>query len=275
MQRIANGTQVSAKPALAAAIGTPGYGTNGDPAAGQESSIFGADEFNPIQEELLSIILAAGLTPNRNDWSQVLAALRAMFAPRSTYFAASGTYTVPAGVTRIRVRLWGAGGGGGGTYGGNSAASGGGAGGYAEGIFDVTPGQSFNATVGSGGASGDTNAGNGGSGGASGFGALLSAGGGVGGIGANGGVASTGGPGGTAVGGQFQVHGSGGGLGQTYSSGVLGGGFGGAAWCGTKAGPNIGVAAGHAGGSPGCGGSGGAIGGAGGRGADGLIIVEY
>jgi hypothetical protein len=60
----------------------------------------------------------------------------------------SGTWLCPGGVTRCKVKCWGAGGGGGG---GNSAAFGGGGGGggaYAEALVTVVPGQTYTVTVG-------------------------------------------------------------------------------------------------------------------------------
>ena len=46
MRRLANGTQVAALPAPAAAIGTPGYATRGDPGAGLQASIIDPDQHN-------------------------------------------------------------------------------------------------------------------------------------------------------------------------------------------------------------------------------------
>ena len=87
MDRLANGTQVPALPTMPAPVGTPGYGTNGNPGLGQLGSIFGAAEFNPIQEELMSFILAAGITPDRNNFAQVLAACTALFGGGGTLSA--------------------------------------------------------------------------------------------------------------------------------------------------------------------------------------------
>lgn len=67
--------------------------------------------------------------------------------------AGSDTWEVPAGVTQILVRLWGAGGGGGYTSIGTGGdhGGGGGGGGYAERYFTVVPGSTCSYTVGSGG----------------------------------------------------------------------------------------------------------------------------
>jgi len=69
-------------------------------------------------------------------------------------FSASGTFTVPDGVTRVHVRAWG-GGGAGGTIDSDinapKQAGGGGAGAYAEDILAVTPGATLAITVGAAG----------------------------------------------------------------------------------------------------------------------------
>ena len=63
----------------------------------------------------------------------------------------STSWTVPANVFYIRVKLWGGGGGGGYTPTGFGASSGGGSGAYVEHVFAVTPGQSVTVLVGGGG----------------------------------------------------------------------------------------------------------------------------
>jgi len=104
-------------------------------------------------------------------------------------FQASGTFIVPTDITKIRVRVLGAGGG------GKNNGSGGGGGGYCDGIFTVTPGASYTVTVGAGGTAGASPT----AGGTTSFGALLSAtGGAAGGAGA---------AGGTGTGGDFQATG--------------------------------------------------------------------
>lgn len=76
-------------------------------------------------------------------------------------FVASGTFTVPDFIYKIKVTAWGAGGGG--EYsGGATADSGGGGGGRGIKVFSVTPGQAIPVTIGVGGAMGNpgTNGGN-------------------------------------------------------------------------------------------------------------------
>lgn len=111
-------------------------------------------------------------------------------------FLSGGTFTVPAGITKIRVRVVGAGGGG---KGDSAPFYSGAGGGYAHGVFDVTPGQSYSVTVGNGGYGGFSGT----DGQSSSFGALISATGGKGGGSAGGGAVS----GGVGVGGDFQASG--------------------------------------------------------------------
>lgn len=114
---------------------------------------------------------------------QSTAAIAPSAIPTTQVFGASGTFTVPANVTRLRVTV--VGGGGGGSAGWQtgtgqcgdpivySSGGGGGSGGTAIGVYSVTPGQTYSVTVGSGGTG--SNTGNGSAGTASSFGALLSA----------------------------------------------------------------------------------------------------
>jgi hypothetical protein len=74
-------------------------------------------------------------------------------------FTTTGTFTVPAGVTRILVELWGAGGGGAGqgpTPGGAgpSIGGGGGSGAYLRAVLVVTPGDTYDVVIGTGGLGG-------------------------------------------------------------------------------------------------------------------------
>lgn len=93
----------------------------------------------------------------------------------------TSNWVCPSGITKVWVKVWGAGGGGGGgTYGGPGGGGGGGA--YGEAIISVTPGVTYNITVGVGGVGGaNASGGNGGIGGTSDFGGLVIANGGNGG----------------------------------------------------------------------------------------------
>ncbi len=70
-------------------------------------------------------------------------------------FNSSGSFTVPAGVTSITVRTWGAGGGGGSLA---DATGGGGGGAYASSVLTVTPGATYSVSVGLGGTAGNPGA---------------------------------------------------------------------------------------------------------------------
>ncbi|MDU7524122.1 MAG: hypothetical protein E7K72_22560 [Roseomonas mucosa] len=104
MRRLANGTQVAAKPTPPAAVGTPGFGTNGNPSAGVQASIFDADTFNIQQEELAAVIEAAGLTLDATgtNVTQLLVALRNMFGGTGL-LATNGYMKLPGSV----IMQWG------------------------------------------------------------------------------------------------------------------------------------------------------------------------
>ena len=105
-------------------------------------------------------------------------------------FTGSGSWTAPAGVTKVKATVIGGGGGG---WGGSAPnPSDGGAGGVAIGIYTVIPGTSYNVTVGTGGAFNGSGSGVAGNGGTSSFGAFCSASGGVGGSQNGGGAAGNG-----------------------------------------------------------------------------------
>lgn len=369
MQRVTRSTAAPSLPSPPASPGPPGYFTGGDPVANVPPTVPGYEWFNGVQEELVGLLVRAGLTPDGADLAQLRKSLDRLFGgglrtvaanvtlspddagvvladaaaasrtitlpaanaangrplrftfvrvdgagandvvlaragadtiegltqislgvgrrltmvsdgasawrvtaangPRGEMqvFTSGGTFTVPDGVTRIRVRVVG-GGGGGGRGTGTNAAAGGGAGGYAEGWYDVTPGSTYTVTIGAGGA-GATSPGAGGSpGGTTSFGALLSA---TGGQGQS--PLEAGGAGGSGSGGQINASG-GAGHDATPGSNVIGGAggnsvFGGGGRQGTVSGVN--------GQAPGAGG-GGSYGGSpgnGGSGAHGICIVEW
>lgn len=108
------------------------------------------------------------------------------------FFTSSGSFIVPAFIYKIRASAWG-GGGGGGSY-DSAAGAGGGGGAFAEAIFNVTPAQVVNITIGVGGSPGAP----GGNGGDTTI-LTMVAGGGKGGV--NGGGGALNGLGGTATGG--------------------------------------------------------------------------
>ena len=118
---------------------------------------------------------------------------------RQSVITLSGGWTVPRGVTQVRVRVIGGGGGGGG---GSSSFSGGGggAGGFAQAVAQVAPGTVVPVTIGQGGAGGQPGQ-TGSSGGSSTFGGVLGATGGGGGGSNN--PFSQGGAGGVGTGGRL------------------------------------------------------------------------
>lgn len=119
-------------------------------------------------------------------------------------FNTSGTWTKPAGVTKIIIKVQGGGGGGGGST-NSEAGSGGGGGGYCEEFIDVTAIASETVTVGGGGPGGSSSGSHGTNGGLSSFGAHCT------GNGGSKGLYSTsddlGGVGGTATGGVINIPG--------------------------------------------------------------------
>lgn len=194
---------------------------------------------------------------------------------RQSVITLTGGWTVPQGVTQVRVRVIGAGGGGGGGGSGFSGG-GGGAGGSAQAIVQVAQGTVVPVTIGQGGSGGPPGQ-SGGGGSASSFGGRVSATGGGGGGSNN--PFSAGGFGGVGQADgtvrdpltQFGGYGTDGYAGTTAPAGAggasaMGGGGRGASGGGA-------AANGQAAGS----GGGGAYGGAapGGQGANGLTLVEY
>jgi len=135
--------------------------------------------------------------------------------PGETVFTSSATYTVPSGVSEIKVSAWG-GGGGGGAGSGSTPGGQGGYGGYIVAIINVVPGKSCRITIGAGGSPGD-----------SGSTSLVecSPGGGVvadGGNAGGSGSSASGGAGGQAGSPDLAIHGA---DGQTGASAADGGGF--------------------------------------------------
>jgi hypothetical protein len=88
-------TAASALPTPAAA-GTPGFFTGGNPAAGTPATVVDPDWLNMIQQELINVVEAGGLTPSKTTYNQVLTALQTLFA--SINGSATETFSVAPGV---------------------------------------------------------------------------------------------------------------------------------------------------------------------------------
>ncbi len=189
----------------------------------------------------------------------------------SQVFAASGTFTIPAQVTRLRVTVIGGGGGGGGSTSASGGGGGGGAGGRGNAwLYSLTPGAQVPVTVGGGG-SGGTGAATGAFGGTSSFGSYCSATGGGGGTAATSSATGVGASGGGTAGASVSFAGS---MGSDGIPGVARGGDGGgpSGGKGSSSGSN-GVTAPTSGGGGGGGASGAGFNG--GSGGSGLVIVEW
>lgn len=79
MHRIDQATAVGTLPTPGSA-GTFGYFTNGNPTTGSPATILDADWANNIQEELMSILTAAGISQSKTANNQVLTALYGLFS---------------------------------------------------------------------------------------------------------------------------------------------------------------------------------------------------
>ena len=62
------------------AYGTPGYFQEGNPLTGVDATIVDEDWTNAVQEELVAIVLAAGMSLDKTNRAQVLAAIRSLIA---------------------------------------------------------------------------------------------------------------------------------------------------------------------------------------------------
>lgn len=136
--------------------------TEGDPAGGVQATVVTDDWLNDVQENIMKVLSAAGVTAVKGRDQDLLDAL--LGVKNIARFTSSGSFTVPAGVTKLWVSGCAAGGGGG--FSSNTTANvsgGGGGGGAGQALirtpFTVTSGQVIAITIGSGGGSG-TNGGN-------------------------------------------------------------------------------------------------------------------
>ncbi len=158
MQRIYDPTAAATLPAPPSLTGTAGYFIGGVPGISAATRVrywF----LNMLQEELMALLALAGIAPDTTAtvFTQVGSAIQALIAgiPHGVQtFAASGSFTVPAGVTAVDVELWA---GGSGSWASVSGITGGGGsgGGYArKRISGLTAGGVATIAVGAGGSAG-------------------------------------------------------------------------------------------------------------------------
>ncbi len=86
MFQIDTSTAVATEPAAGTA-GTPGWFTGGNPALNQPATVVSADWLNAVQDELMNVVNAAGLTPSKTTHNQVLQALDLLIEARTGNYA--------------------------------------------------------------------------------------------------------------------------------------------------------------------------------------------
>lgn len=77
MQRVKTATAIDQKPAYST-DGDPGFFRSGDPVQGLPATVPGQDWFNQVQEEIIHVILGAGLALNAEDDTQLYQAVVAL-----------------------------------------------------------------------------------------------------------------------------------------------------------------------------------------------------
>jgi hypothetical protein len=90
--RTDNNSSVPHIPAIPAP-GSQGFFSNGDPLTGLPATVVDAWWLNMIQEEIRNVVVAAGITPNKQDNSQLLQALAAITGGNIYLPLAGGTMT--------------------------------------------------------------------------------------------------------------------------------------------------------------------------------------
>ena len=76
MYQIDNASAAASRPAASSA-GTPGWFTDGNPGTSTPATIFPAEFANMLMAEILNVLTAAGVTADKTNSAQLLAALRA------------------------------------------------------------------------------------------------------------------------------------------------------------------------------------------------------
>lgn len=79
MQRIDTANNVASQPTPLAQVNAPGYFANA--AGGGDGTIVSGDFLNQVQEEILTPIVEAGLTPSKSDNTQLWQALQRLISP--------------------------------------------------------------------------------------------------------------------------------------------------------------------------------------------------
>ncbi|MGJ7611163.1 MULTISPECIES: gp53-like domain-containing protein [unclassified Variovorax] len=99
---IDDATAVAVMPTPEAA-GTPGFFTEGNPGLGQAATYVRASFLNGMQQELLNILTAAGITPSKTVYNQLLAAMRsnALIYATDTGAANAAVLTYAPAVTAL------------------------------------------------------------------------------------------------------------------------------------------------------------------------------
>jgi hypothetical protein len=87
MYQIDNGTAASSLPASTAA-GTPGYFTDGNPAAGQAATVLPSEFMNMMMLENLNVLSAAGVVPSKASFNQLALAIKTIIQGGATTYAA-------------------------------------------------------------------------------------------------------------------------------------------------------------------------------------------
>lgn len=96
MFQIDDATAVPVEP-TPAAPGTPGFFTDGDLLAGIRATVLTADWANTVQDELIALLTAAGITPAKATRNQVLTAIETLIEARA------GNYAIDTGAANAYV----------------------------------------------------------------------------------------------------------------------------------------------------------------------------
>lgn len=84
---------VLVKPTKKAVGSVVGYFTDGDPGGGVQATVLDADWCNSVQDEILNVLAAASVTPDKTDDDQLLEAIR-YIAFKSGFLASSTDVTL-------------------------------------------------------------------------------------------------------------------------------------------------------------------------------------